>query len=229
MARTVSSNATRKPTMNDLRAMKHRQEQEPSKSIFFRAEQPLNQCGQASPDAPARQSTRLVVTERATDIFLPSTTSRHRSSTLRIFHEHTQLIYAPTRLRDSRIHYLTRSDRTSCALKSFDYDILVGELGRRKSSLFHLDYATQPTSNETTQIMLLTTLMDQLTQHHEQANFPIRFSIQQCLGEQLRMQTSIQLSPTRHKPMELDTTLLRRENIPDIQGCEPCTKLGKPY
>jgi hypothetical protein len=38
----------------------------------------------------------------------------------------------------------------------------------------------------------------------------------------LRMRTSIHLSPTRHKPMELDTTLLRWENIPDIQGCEPC-------
>jgi hypothetical protein len=62
--------------------------------------------------------------------------------------------------------------------------------------------------------------MDQLTQHHEQANFPFRFIIQQCLGEQLRTGTSFQLSltlilnltpqdqqPTRHNPMELDTTL----------------------
>jgi hypothetical protein len=118
----------------------------------------------------------------------------------------------------------------------------VVEPGRQKSSLFHLDYATQATSDETTQIMLLTTPMDQLTQHHEQANFPFRLIIQQCLGEQLRTRTSFQLSltlilyltpqdqqPTRHNPMELDTTLLQRETIPDLQGCEPRTKLGKPY
>jgi hypothetical protein len=173
--------------MNDLRAMKHRQEQEPLKRIFFRAEQPFDRCGQASPDAPARQSTRLVVTECMTDTFLPSKTSRDRSSTLRIFHGHTQPVYAPTRLRDTRIHYLTQSDRKSRELKYFDYDILMVELGRQKSSLFHLDYVTQATSDETKQIMLLTTPMDQLTQHHEQANRPIWLIIQQCLGKQLRM------------------------------------------
>ncbi len=166
MARTVSSNAMQKPTTNNPCAMKHRREQEPSKSVFFQAKQPFDRCGQAHPDASARQSTRLIVTERATDTFLPSTTSRECSSTLRIHHGHTQPVYVPTRLRDSCIHYLTRSDRTSCKLKYFDYNILVVELGRRKSSLFHLDYATQATSNETTQIMLLTNPMDQSKQHH---------------------------------------------------------------
>jgi len=89
-----------------------------------------------------------------------------------------------------------------------------------------------------------TTLMGQLTHHNEQANVPFRLIIQQCLGKQLRTQTSIQLiltlilyltlqvqdqHPTRHNPMELDTTLLQRETIPNLQGCEPRTKLGKPY
>ena len=149
MARTVSLNTTWRPTMNDQRAMKHRQEKEPSKSALFRVKQPFDRCSQASPDAPARQSTRLAVMERVTDTFLSSTSSRDRSSTLRILHGHTQPANTTTRLCDSLNLNLARSDWTTRKLKYFDYDILVVILGRRKSSLLHLDYATQATSDET--------------------------------------------------------------------------------
>ena len=94
-------------------------------------------------------------------------TSHDRSSMHRIFHGYTQPVYTTTRLCDSLIHYLTQSDRTTRKLKYFDYEILVVKLGWWKSSLLHLDYARQATSNETTQIMLLMTLMDQLMHHYE--------------------------------------------------------------
>ena len=82
--------------------MKHRREKEPSKSAFFRAKQPFDRCGQAIPDAPARQSTRLADTKRATDTFLSSTSSRDRSITLQIFTDILSNRY--TRPKDFAIH-----------------------------------------------------------------------------------------------------------------------------
>ena len=129
MARSVSLNATRKPTVNDQRAMKHRRPQGPSKNIFFQAKQSFDRCGQASPDAPARQSTRLAIMECTTNTFLSLTSSCDRSSMLRILHGHTQPVYKTT-ICDSLNLYLTRSDWTTRDLKYFDYDILVVILGR---------------------------------------------------------------------------------------------------
>ena len=188
MARIVSPNAMRKPTMNDQRAIKHRQEIKPLKSTFFWAKQPSDWCSQASPDAPAWQSTRLAITEHVTNSFLSSTTSRDRSSMLLIYfmdipnqytwpqdfaihlsitcHDWTgrhvnsstlTMTFSrcnsdgrnPAYFIDSLFHHLPRLDRTTHKIKYFDYDILVVELGWQKSSLLHLDYTTQATSDET--------------------------------------------------------------------------------